>query len=163
MRSSIIFASISLAAVASAATFSTASTVHAAAATNTTSTPEQIACFDCLMNTFLKAVPACERAMLDDISSKIQLNDKGKACVCPVSAMVVKPAVLAPCQGPQLCTTNFTAFTTNIFDQIGKNNNCAAYNAALATQSGAHKGTDAFSGMFVALTSLLAMAAAGAL
>ncbi|KAF9904920.1 hypothetical protein EC991_002220 [Linnemannia zychae] len=182
MRFSIFLASISLAAVASAATFSTASTSNVAADTNSTVTPRNAACFECLMNTFLQAVPACERAMLDDIGANVQLNDKGKSCVCPVSAIATKPAMLAPCIGPQLCLTNFTDFTSSIFARIGENNNCATYNAAVSTPlleanggaakpptgsagttSAAQKGMEAFGGKLVALTALLAMAATGTL
>ncbi|KAG0268959.1 hypothetical protein BGZ95_002255 [Linnemannia exigua] len=178
MRFSTILASVSLAALASAATFSTASTSSAAAATNTTVPPQNTACFECLMNTFLQAVPACKRSMLDNIGSNVRLDDQGKACVCPVSSMAAKPEVLAPCLGPQLCSTNFTTYTTDIFVRIGQNNNCASYNAVStplpttaagtgadkpAPTNGANHGMDIVGGKLVALTALLAMAVAGAL
>ncbi|KAK3836732.1 MAG: hypothetical protein J3R72DRAFT_423864 [Linnemannia gamsii] len=178
MHFSTILASASLAAVASAATFSTASTSSLAAATNTTIPPQNAACFECLMNTFLQAVPACQRSMLDNIGTGVVLDDKGKACVCPASAMAAKPEVLAPCLGPQLCSTNFTGFTADIFIRIGKNNNCASYGAVStplpttvagnesskpSSTNGANNGMNIVGGKLVALTALLAMAVAGAL
>ncbi|KAF9116977.1 hypothetical protein BGW39_002515 [Mortierella sp. 14UC] len=125
MRFSTILAAVSLAAVASAGTISLAefSSNHSSATTTV--------CYECAMNTFIKAVPSCQRAMLDDINSEVLLNDKGKACLCPVAALAIKPETLAPCSGPSPnCLGDFLGFTADIFDYIGKNNNCSTFGHA---------------------------------
>ncbi|KAG0376453.1 hypothetical protein BGX24_007715 [Mortierella sp. AD032] len=123
-----MLASASLAAVASAGTISLASF-----SSDNTSASEP-ACYECAMNTFLRSVPACPRSLLDNINAEISLNDKGKACLCPIAALAIKPETLDPCAGAApMCSTNFLSFTADIFDYIGKNNNCSSFGAAAVT------------------------------
>ncbi|KAK5797230.1 hypothetical protein F5H01DRAFT_358906 [Linnemannia elongata] len=128
MRFSTIFAFASLAAVASAGTFSLTDF-----SSNNTSASDP-ACYECAMNTFLKAVPACQRSHLDNINAEVMLTVKGRACLCPVSALVIKPEILSPCAGrAPMCSANFIGFTTDIFSYIGKNNNCSSTESAVST------------------------------
>ncbi|KAG0268960.1 hypothetical protein BGZ95_002256 [Linnemannia exigua] len=136
MRFSTVLASVSLAAVASAGTISLAEF-----SSNSTSSTFP-SCYECAMNTFIRSVPACQRRMLDNINSEILLNDKEKACLCPVAALAIKPETLNPCAGAApMCATNFLTFTSDIFDYIGKNNNCSSFGVAAVTTPGSDKTT----------------------
>ncbi|KAK3836731.1 MAG: hypothetical protein J3R72DRAFT_423863 [Linnemannia gamsii] len=153
MRFSTILASASLAAVASAGTISLA---EFSSDNSNTSNPD---CFNCAMDTFLRSVPACSRDMLDHINSEIVLNDKGKACLCPISALANKPDSLKSCTGvPAMCSTNFLNYTAEIFGYIGKNNNCTSVGAGASASTSAGNGLVS-SDKIVAFGALVAMTA----
>ncbi|KAF9904921.1 hypothetical protein EC991_002221 [Linnemannia zychae] len=107
--------------------------------------------------------------MLENINSEILLNDKGKACLCPVADLVTKPETLAACAGnTPYCSANFLNFTADIFSYIGKNNNCSTYGHAAVTSlppATKESGANGFvsSNMMVVLGTAAVMTAASVL